>query len=180
MTREEILRKSIWTMGKLTVYSDFFQQEVRLDLFASDYNLENTNEIISSSFTQAVNDFLHLSTQYKPLMQNLLYQHCLDCCASTSYGFKPRKGETEEAANLRKFGVKDEASALEKANLDHVEITETELASNRITESEFTGNRYVKLIFYPEWESEHGCELILKNGELLDYAGESGGYYPED
>jgi hypothetical protein len=170
MTREEILRKSIWTMGKLTVYSDFFQQEVRLDLFTSDYNLENTNEIISSSFTQAVNDFLHLSTQYKPLMQKLLYQHCLDCCASTSYGFKPRKGETEEAANLRKFGVKDEASALEKANLDHVEITENEFASNR----------YVKLIFYPEWESEHGCELILKNGELLDYAGESGGYYPED
>lgn len=170
MTREEILRKSIWTMGKLTVYSDFFQQEVRLDLFTSDYNLENTNEIISSSFTQAVNDFLHLSTQYKPLLQKLLYQHCLDCCASTSYGFKPRKGETEEAANLRKFGVKDEASALEKANLDHVEITE----------NEFTSNRYVKLIFYPEWESEHGCELILKNGELLDYAGESGGYYPED
>jgi len=170
MTREEILRKSIWTMGKLTVYSDFFQQEVRLDLFTSDYNLENTNEIISSSFTQAVNDFLHLPMQCKPLMQKLLYQHCLECCASTSYGFKPRKGETEEDANLRKFGVKDEASALEKANLDHVEITE----------NEFTSNRYVKLIFYPEWESEHGCELILKNGELLDYAGESGGYYPED
>jgi len=170
MTREEILLQSIWTMGKLTVHSDFFQQEVRLDLFASHYNLENTAAIISSTFTQAVNDFLRLPEQYKPLMQKLLYQHCLDCCASTSYGFKPRKGETEEDANLRKFGVKDEASAFEKANLDHVEITEDEFASNR----------YVKLIFFPEWESEHGCELILKNGELLDYAGESGGYYPED
>ena len=170
MTREEILLHSVWTMGKLTVHSDFFQQAVRLDLFTSDYNLENTAAIVSSNFTEAVNDFLRLSERYKPLMQQLLYQHCLDCCASTSYGFKPRKGETEEAANLRKFGVQDEASALAKANLDHVDIAE----------NAFGSNRYVKLIFFPEWESEHGCELILKNGELLDYAGESGGYYLED
>jgi hypothetical protein len=170
MTREEILLQSIWTMGKLTVHSDFFQQEVSLDLFASDYNLESTTAIISSQFTATVNDFLRLPEQYKPLMQKLLYQHCLACCASTSYGFKPRKDETEEDANLRKFGVKDEASAFAKANLDHVEITE----------NEFGSNRYVKLIFFPEWESEHGCELILKNGELLDHFGESGAYYLED
>ncbi|MDO7877528.1 hypothetical protein Q5H93_22505 [Hymenobacter sp. ASUV-10] len=167
MTRDEILINSIWTNAKLLAYSEFFGKEVRLDLLTSDYNLENTHEIVSAKFTQAVNDFLALPTQYKPLMQRLLYQHCLQCCESTSYGgVKVRAGETEAAANLRTFGVKDEASAFAKAALSHVTIEENESLKNR----------FVRILFYPEWETEHGCELILKNGELLDYFGEDGTY----
>jgi hypothetical protein len=166
MTRDEILLNSIWTSGKLVAYSNFFRQEVKLDLLTSEYNLESTSEIISANFTQAVNDFLALSEQYKPLMQKLLYKHCLQCCESTSYGVNVLAGETETAANLREFGVVDEGSAFEKATLDHVTIEE----------DTYLTNRFVRITFYPEWETEHGCELILKNGELLDYFGESGTY----
>ncbi|MBF9220450.1 DUF6985 domain-containing protein [Hymenobacter ruricola] len=166
MTREEILLNSIWTEAKLLVYSGFFQKEVQMDLLASDYNLKNTSKIISEKFTQSVNDFLNLPEQSKPLMQTLLYKHCLECCESISYGFKVRAGETEADANLRKFGVKDAASAFKKATLDHVAVQE----------DEYLENRFVRIVFFPAWETEHGCELILKNGELLDYFGESGTY----
>lgn len=166
MTRDEILINSIWTNGKLLAYSEFFQKEVRMELLTSDYNLENTNEIISEKFTQSINDFLALSEQHKPLMRSLLYKHCLECCESTSYGFEALANETEEAVNLREFGVHDEASAFEKANLDCVIIEEDASVKNR----------FVRIVFYPEWETEHGCELILKNGELLDHFGESGTY----
>jgi len=45
-----------------------------------------------------------------------------------------------------------------------------------IDESEQGYNRYVKIVFYPAWENEHGCELIVKNGKLLDFYGECGTY----
>ena len=166
MTREEILVNSIWTEGKLNVYSAFFAQEVRIDLVTSKYNLDSTHKIISAKLTQAVNDFLTLAEHYKPLMQKLLHKHCLECVESISYGVEVLDGETEAAANLRAFGVTDEVSAFEQANLDHLTIEE----------DDYTANRFVKIVFYPQWEVEHGCELILKNGELLDYYEESGTY----
>ena len=166
MTREEILLNSIWTSGKLTVFSPFFEQEVRLELFTSEYNLKNTHQIISEQFVQMVNDFLTLSEEYKPLMKDLLYQHCKECCEAISYGFEVLEGETETTANLRNFGINTAESAFEKSNLDHVVIEEDKLRKNR----------FVKIVFYPEWETEHGCELILKNGKLLNYYGESGTY----
>ncbi|CAH8282722.1 hypothetical protein EV196_101577 [Mariniflexile fucanivorans] len=166
MTREEILINSIWTSGKMNVHSKFFKKEVRLDLFTSDYNLKNTDKIISEKFVKAVNDFLNLPVESKSLMKILLYKHCIECCENTSYGFEVLDGETESQANLREFGITDEESAFEKSNIDHVVIDETDQVNNR----------FVKLVFYPEWEDEHGCELILRNGILLDHYGESGGY----
>jgi len=166
MTREEILINSIWTSGKLMAYSTFFNKEIRLELLTSDYNLDSTNAIISERFVQTVNDFLTLSGKDRPLMESLLYRHCLECCEQISYGYDIPNGETEKEANLREFGVIDEASALEKANPTHVVIQE----------DEFSNHRFVRILFYPEWETEHGCELILKNGNLLNYYGEGDTY----
>jgi len=166
MTRDEILLNSIWTEAKLVVHSPFFNQQVRVDLVTSDYVLKHVTSIISETLVQTLNDFLTLSEQYQPLMKKLIYQHCLSCCNDISYGVDINEGETETEANLREFGVTDETSAFEKANLDHVYIKE----------DSFRKNRFVKIVFYPEWEREHGCELILKNGELLDFSGENGMY----
>ncbi|MEO1623515.1 MAG: hypothetical protein AAFV25_00055 [Bacteroidota bacterium] len=166
MTREDILLNSIWTSGKLIVHSLFFQAEVRIDLLTSEYNLKNTHQIISEKFVQCINDFLQLPGEGRPLMQQLLYKHCLACCESTSYGVDILEGETETEANLREFGVAAPEDALKKANLDHVVVEE----------NKFLKNRFVTLVFYPQWEQEHGCELILKNGRLLDFSGEGGTY----
>lgn len=166
MTREEILINSIWTSGKMKVYSPFFKKEIRIDLFTSDYSLKHTERIMSENFVQAVNDFLNLPNDSQALMKQLLYKHCINCCENISYGFTVLAGETETQANLREFGVNGQAAAFEKSNIDHVVIDE----------SEQENNRYVKLVFYPAWEEEHGCELILKNGILLNFYGESGTY----
>lgn len=153
-------------MGKINLYSEFFQQEVRIDLFTSDKSLRHTNQIISDKLVQTVNDFLALEVSEKELMGNLLYKHCLDCCEQISYGIEIQEGETETQANLRAFGVAEEKDAFEKAQIHHVVIEEDPLRKNR----------FIRLIFYPEWESEHGCELILKNGKLLDFTGEGQTY----
>lgn len=75
-------------------------------------------------------------------------------------------GETETQANLREFGISNEENAFEKSYIDHIVVDE----------SEQSNNRFVRIIFYPVWEEEHGCELIMKNGIVLDYFSESGTY----
>ena len=166
MNREEILLKSIWVEGKLKLYSKFFQEEVRIDLFPSEKSLKHTDHIISEKLVQTLNDFISLEASEQELMTRLLYQHCLQCCEQISYGVEIQAGETETEANLREFGIKNEIDAFEKTRLDHAVIEEDALRKNR----------FVRLIFYPAWESEHGCELILKNGKLLDFVGEGQSY----
>lgn len=169
MTRNEILQNSIWEQAKMNLCSPFFNQNVTVNLYAHFKSLRHIEgDIISDKMVQAVNDFLSLNDDAKPLMKSLLYKHCLACCENTSYGFDTKEGETETQANLREFGVKNEADAFEKANLHHISIEDDEVEKRK--------NRYVKICFYPEWESEHRCELILRNGELLDYSGEHGTY----
>lgn len=166
MTREEILMNSIWVEGKLPLKSPFFDQIVTVNLLTSDKTLRYTTSILSDKMVQKVNDFIQLPATARPLMAKLLHQHCLDCCEAISYGIEVLEGETETAANLRAFGVTDAASALAVANLHHAVIEE----------ENFRTHRFVRLVFYPPWEEEHGCELVLRNGELLDYYGEADAY----
>ena len=166
MSREEILLKSIWVEGKLKLYSKFFQEEVEVNLYPSEKSLSHTDHIISEKLVQTLNDFLELEVSEKGLMCKLLYRHCLECCEQISYGVEVRAGETETEANLREFGISNEADALDKTPLHHAVVAEDSLRKNR----------FVRLIFYPVWESEHGCELILKNGKLLDFTGEGQSY----
>lgn len=165
MNREEILIKSVWESAKMKVYVPFFEKEVEVWLTADLKSLRHiTGDILSATMVDAVNDLLNLDKKYLPLMKKLIYKHCLDCCEATSYGFEVMPGESEKEANLREFEVKNETEAFLQANLYRAYIEDDEL--------EKRNNRYVRLSFYPEWENEHGLELILKNGELLDHCGE--------
>jgi hypothetical protein len=101
-------------------------------------------------------------------MKALLYRHCKECCENISYGFESNQGETEVEANLRQFGIGSAEDAFLQANLDHIVVDGDDEVMRK--------NNYVKIVFYPPWEAEHGCELILQNGKLLDYVGESGTY----
>ncbi|TPN83490.1 DUF6985 domain-containing protein [Aquimarina algicola] len=166
MTREEILINSIWTDAKMKVFSSFFNTEITVNLYAHPYSLQHVEgPIISEKMVQTINDVLQLDASSLPLMKSLLYKHCLECCDATSYGFEVKDGETETEANLREFGIKNEDDAFANANLNYINIEDDEVEKRK--------NRYAKLVFYPEWEEEHGCELILKNGVLLDHYGES-------
>lgn len=167
MNRKEILQQCIWETAKMKVHSPFFGKEVEVWLTAHYKALRFIEEdIISPTMVATVNDFLQMSQEDLPLVQRLIYQHCLDCCADTSYGFEVQEGETETQANLREFGVKNEQDAFTQANLSKVYIEDDALEKRK--------HRYVRLSFYPPWEQEHGLELILQNGKLLDYCGEGG------
>lgn len=151
----------------MKVHSPFFGKEVEVWLTAHYKALRFIEEdIISPTMVDAVNDFLQMSQEDLPLLRRLIYQHCLDACADTSYGFEVQEGETETQANLRAFGVKNEQDAFTQANLSKVYIEDDALEKRK--------HRYVRLSFYPPWEQEHGLELILQNGKLLDYCGEGG------
>jgi len=166
MTREEILNNSIWENAKLKVYSEFFKKEVIIWINSVFVALKHLQEVIvTQAIVNNVNDFLNLPESEKQLMKNLLYKHCLECCENISYGFKVKKGETESEANQREFGVYNDDDCFIKANLEEVYIEDDLL--------DYRNNRYVKLCFYPPWEYDHGIDLILKNGKLLDYSGEN-------
>jgi hypothetical protein len=166
ISRNDILLNSIWTEGKLLLDSPFFNKKVVLMLYTSPLQLKYTEHIISDKMVASVQDFLNLTERSRDLMERLLYQHCLECCEYISYGFDILEGETEQVANLRTFGIKTPEDAFSKANLVQVSIEEDSPSKHR----------FVRMLFYPEWETEHGCELILKNGELLDFCGEGNSY----
>lgn len=167
MTKEEILNKCTWelnSIGEFTAYSDFFKSDIKINLFLDDI----LKRPLTGGMVSSVNDFLNLSEEYKPLMSELLHRHCLKCCEEASYGFESKDGETLIETNLREFGVSNENDAFNNANLDHISINDDEMADR--------ANRYVMICFYPPWEQEHGCALVLKNGVLLDYFGEHDTY----
>jgi len=167
MTKDEILNKCTWTtneIGEFTAYSDFFKSDVEIFILL-DVNLERT---LTDRMVLSVNDFLNLSDEYKPLMAELLYKHCVKCCEEASYGFESKDGETLAETNLREFGVSNKDDAFNKANLESININDDEMGERT--------NRYVEICLSPEWEEEHGCSLVLKNGVLLDYCGERDPY----
>lgn len=169
MTREEILQNSLWTEARLKVYSDFFGVELWINLVADYKSLRFVEgPIISETMTQAVNDLLQWPHSDRNKVAKLLYDHCLRCCEEASYGFEVRGGETETQANLREFGVSSPEDAFREAGLPNISIEDDTKEKRK--------HRYVTICFYPIWEPEHGCELVLQNGKLLDYAGEHGTY----
>lgn len=164
MTRDEILRSAIWDVAKIRVYSPIFQTEVELRL-EHEFAKERAGEVLPESMVGGVNDFLGLDADALPLMMRLFHDHCLECCAATSYGVEVQPGETEAEANLREFGIASAADAFRRADLRFVRVVEQPEGYLR--------HRYVTLVFYPVWEPEHGCELVLQDGRLLDFCGES-------
>ncbi|RKH70966.1 DUF6985 domain-containing protein [Corallococcus aberystwythensis] len=167
MTRDEILLRCLWPQARLEVHSPFFGRTVSIMIDASIERVEvMRGPILPPDMVQAVNDFLNLREDDRPLMQRLLHRHCASCCEDISYGFDPLPGETEVQANRREFGVATDADALAQANLKWVRIEDN-------ADSGLKG-RYVLLQFDTPWESEHGCQLVLKDGKLLDHMGESG------
>ncbi|MEL6844094.1 MAG: hypothetical protein AAFP02_12865 [Bacteroidota bacterium] len=163
------MQNSLWTEARLKVYSDFFAADLWINLVADFKSLRFVEgPIVSETMTQTINDFLNWSQDDRPKLAKLLYDHCRRCCEEASYGVEVREGESETEANLREFGVSSAEDAFREAGLPRISIEDDQKEQRK--------HRYVTICFYPPWEQEHGCELVLQNGSLLDYAGEHGTY----
>jgi hypothetical protein len=69
-----------------------------------------------------------------------------------------REGETETEANFREFGIHNKEDAYDQSHFYHVVIS---------GEDDVLKNRYGLILFYPVWEDEHGCGIVMKNGKLI-------------
>ncbi|MEM6629363.1 MAG: hypothetical protein AAF694_06800 [Bacteroidota bacterium] len=159
MTRERLLKLCNWddlNFASFVIHSDFFEKEVEIAVRpAYDSRRRITDKMIA-----CVNDFLALSQEHLPKVKELLYAHCELCFETTSYGVDIHEGETEEEATRREFEVHSAADAYRQVQVPKIGIDE---------KHDRYKNRYVELLFYPPWEQEHGCNIILQNGIPIDW-----------
>lgn len=106
---------------------------------------------------QLIADLATLSQQQLDKAAEMLWQHCQECFEQIDYG-------AGEESNESFFDIHNSSQAWEQSGPG--------LIWNSEEDAELV-NRLCILQFYPPWESEHGCGLVLRNGEFLacvDYA----------
>ena len=107
----------------------------------------------------AVNDVLSLSSEYQQEIKKLLFEHCEICFTDISYphvDFRPDESNIE--ANRRVFAIYTQEDAFQNANLQGIEI---------YGENDILKHRYAEIVFYPTWEEEHGCSVVLQDGKPI-------------
>jgi len=142
----------------LKIYSKLFNKDIEVCLYPIDENPEK----ITDNMVEGVNDFLNLSEEHLPKIKELLFSQCEMCFDSASYGVEVLDNETETEATKRSFGIYNKDDAYKKSYIDRISID---------AKNDTYDNRYVEIVFIPEWEDEHGCIIILQNGVPIDWQG---------
>lgn len=154
MTKQQMLKQCAWDeydIATLTVYSEMLETEVKVVLHSE------SSRNLTDKMVDTLNDFLKLEKDDLSIIKELLWQDCKECFDGISYGVSVKEGETETEANHREFGIYNQEDAYAKSYFDGVSIQE---------ENEFK-NRYATIDSVPVWEQEHGCSIIMKNGQLI-------------
>jgi hypothetical protein len=156
MTKEEILSQCVWdeyNFATLNVFSRMFNGSVEVR-FNPEYD---SGRRIDEKMVAALNDFLNLTESDLETVKDYLWQDCQESFASISYGVDVLEGETEAQANHRDFGIHSREDAYAKSDFSRVSIREAPEVKNN----------YAAIDFSPDWEREHGCSVIMKNGRLI-------------
>jgi hypothetical protein len=159
MTKEEITNNITWDdyeAGELSVKQNTFGDTYTLYISP----IDEQPKTVTDNMVKTINDFLNINQNDLAYIKEYIFWFCNLCCESTSYGIVDVKdGETETEANLRYFGVKNKEDAYAKSKLSEIVIE---------TDEDY---REVILIFYADWEDEHGCEIKIVNGKLERFKG---------
>lgn len=160
MTKQEILKKSVWDDSyalTIDVYHKEFDQNVSIYVFP----IDDYSKKINSNVVTAINEFLDISKDDLDKLKSNLYEHYKMCCESISYGNYPiqlKNGESESEANYRFFGIYNKQEAFDKSTLGEVTIEAYE-------------DREVNMYFNTIWETEHGCLIKIFNGKIKGIEG---------
>jgi hypothetical protein len=157
MEKQEILKRCEWDeydMATLTVFSEMFGRDVEVRLIPG----QDTGRDVSATMVAVLNDFLALKKEDLETVKEYLWEDCKDAFANVSYGVDAREGETETEANFREFGIHDKEDAYNQSDFDCVAID---------GDDDIFQNRYGMIRFYPVWEQEHGCGIVMQNGKLI-------------
>ncbi|WP_145199824.1 DUF6985 domain-containing protein [Planctomycetes bacterium Poly30] len=92
-----------------------------------------------------------LSSKDHPRAGELLWEHCKMCFEVTDYGAGSQSNEDY-------FGIRNPEDALRAAGKGRIYLGEV-----------LNGGSHdlFQIDFYPPWEEEHGCSLVVRNGELV-------------
>ena len=96
-------------------------------------------------------DLAQLDSEALERASELLWEHCKLCFEVTDYG-------AEEESNESYFNIHGPEDAWRERGKASLYLGE---------ENRELKNRICALQFYPVWEDEHGCSLVLRNGEFL-------------
>ena len=116
---------------------------------------------VTDKMIACVNDVERLGPEHLPRVKELLFEHCTMCFEATSYGHVfAEEGEDETEATRRTFGIRTPDDAYAQAHFEYVAVD---------GENDRLKHRYAVLIFYPTWEDEHGCGIVLQDGVLAGW-----------
>lgn len=154
MTKDEILKNCTWDrydMASLEIEIPILKTKATVTFIP---NLKSGKEI-TDDMTKALNDILNLNDTKLTEIKDFLFYFFNLCCEVTSYGFEMDVADEDTLADANKkyFEVKNKEDALKKSNLEQIVIEGCE-------------GRVAKLYFHALWEDEHGCEIVIRNGEV--------------
>lgn len=154
MIKEEILKNCTWDhydMASLEIEIPILKTKAKVQFIPK----SKSGKKITDDMTKALNDVLNLNAIQIIEIKDFLFCFFNLCCEVTSYGFEIDiiEGEALADANKRYFGVKSREDVLIKSKLEQITIEEYE-------------GRAATLHFYAPWEDEHGCEIVIRNGEV--------------
>ena len=141
-------------------YGDFITRIV-LPLYAQETTVNLFPDLdgdggVSDKMVAAVQDAERLGVEHHSALEAMLYAHAEQCFESTSYGhIDVPEAENVAEANRQAFGVRTSAEAFSAAGTPEVQVSGNH---------DSYAHRYAVLVFYPPWEDEHGCGIVLRNG----------------
>jgi hypothetical protein len=157
MTKDEILSRCLWDKhdsATLTVYSPMFAREVDICF----YPHFDAGRQLNGRMVAALNHFLNLSGSDLETVMELLWVDCQRAFDAISYGVDILPGESETEANHRDFNIHTRDDAYAKSHFRRISIPGDPALKND----------YAAIEFEPEWDPEHGCSVVMKNGQLID------------
>lgn len=164
MTEQEIIDKSEWLHNSyvLRIESELFGKLIPIEI-SFDKGEERT---LSETSVEAINNFLNLDTMDLDQINQLIWEHCLKCNqsqvskGSTDGGKTWFDTSTSLEENLSKWNITNKDDALKKSTIQGVWISNT------------WGKNANGNIFYlgisVDWDSEHGMNIIYRNGKIDD------------
>lgn len=162
MTKEEIIaqgnflldeRNPKYSEFRISLFLNFFKQEKEIVFF----NLPSfDSEPKMSVLVDIINELLNYDESNKEWLMEKIWNDFELCMREIEYGMVPYEGfESDEAANRAYFKINNQQDALNAVKLHRIWV-----------DIDFTEFRYFNLSFNCPWETEHGINIGVKNGEF--------------
>ena len=115
---------------------------------------------VSDRMLAAADDVGRLGPEQRPALASMLLAHAEFYFEDIDYGEPALPGEDGAETNRRAFGVRTPDEALSAAGHPEAHVS---------GEDDGLSGRFAVLVFYPPWEIEHGCGVVLRDGEPVGW-----------